>query len=147
MNDNTSLGRIAVMLAMGSEQEQANLLEKAKKLGYTACIGKVGSMDSGKIFAAVQTAAKREKIVNSVYREEHAIYHAVLEAYNGICRGQPGLGNILRSAGLSFSIVKGPRLKGEPTDGEWLAVVLYGNIGAPIKGFEHEVIGMGINPL
>ncbi|MCJ7806800.1 MAG: transcriptional regulator, partial [Clostridia bacterium] len=29
----------------------------------------------------------------------------------------------------------------------WLAVVLYGTIGAPIKGYEHETIGLGLNHL
>ena len=28
--------------------------------------------------------------------------------------------------------------------GEWISVGIYGTIGAPIKGFEHEAIGLGI---
>ena len=30
-------------------------------------------------------------------------------------------------------------------EGEWVAVALYGTIGAPVKGSEHEAIGLGIN--
>ena len=52
-----------------------------------------------------------------------------------------------RTAGLTFSIVRGPRILGDDSDGEWIAVALYGNMGAPIKGFEHEVMGLGINPI
>jgi len=29
--------------------------------------------------------------------------------------------------------------------GEWISVGIYGMVGAPIKGFEHEVIGLDIN--
>jgi hut operon positive regulator len=29
--------------------------------------------------------------------------------------------------------------------GEWVTVCMYGTIGPPIKGFEHETIGLGIN--
>lgn len=58
-----------------------------------------------------------------------------------------GLGNVLRTVGLVFSIVRGPIILGDTSDGEWVAVVLYGNIGAHIRGYEHEVIGLGINPV
>jgi len=115
--------------------------------GYKVVKGRVGSMDSAKIFAAVETAAKKECLINASYRDEHSLYHTVLEAYSGICRGQVGLGNILRTAGLTFSIVRGPRILGDSSDGEWIAVALYGSMGAPVKGNEHEVMGMGINPI
>ena len=29
--------------------------------------------------------------------------------------------------------------------GEWVSVGIYGMVGAPIKGFEHEAIGLEIN--
>jgi len=115
--------------------------------GYKVVKGRVGSMDSAKIFAAVETAAKKECLINASYRDEHSLYHTVLEAYSGICRGQVGLGNILRTAGLTFSIVRGPRILGDSSDGEWLAVALYGSMGAPVRGNEHEVMGMGMNPI
>ncbi len=104
-------------------------------------------MDSAKIFAAVETAARKEGLIDQRYREEHALYHSALEAYSGMCRGQDGLGSVLRSAGLLFSIVRGYKLPGNESDGEWVAVVLYGNIGAPIRGYEHEVLGLGMNPI
>lgn len=147
MYGSVKLGKLAILVALSSEDDAGKLNKIAAEHGYKHYKGKVGSMDSTKIFAAVETAAKKEGLVKSLYREEHAIYHSVLEAYNAICRGQLGLGNVLRSAGLVFSIVRGPRIPGDYADGEWIAVVLYGNMGAPIKGFEHEVIGLGINPV
>ncbi|WP_027366102.1 HutP family protein [Desulfotruncus alcoholivorax] len=147
MNGSMKLGKIASLLALSSVEDEKELYQIGADLGYKLYKGKVGSMDSTKIFAAVETAAKKEGLVKALYREEHAIYHSVLEAYNAICRGQLGLGNVLRSAGLVFSIVRGPRIPGDYEDGEWIAVALYGNMGAPIKGFEHEVIGLGINPV
>ncbi len=147
MNESIKLGKLALLLVLGSEEEKNKLAKIGIELGYKLYKGKVGSMDSTKIFAAVETAAKKEGLVRDTYREEHAIYHSVLEAYNAICRGQPGLGDMLRTAGLVFSIVRGPRIPGDHEDGDWLAVALYGNMGAPVKGFEHEVIGLGINPV
>lgn len=146
MYGSIKLGKLAVLVALSSADDH-KASEIGAELGYKLYKGKVGSMDSTKIFAAVETAAKKEGLIKALYREEHAIYHSVLEAYNAICRGQLGLGNVLRSVGLVFSIVRGPRLPGDYTDGEWIAVALYGNMGAPIKGYEHEVIGLGINPV
>lgn len=144
---NSSLGKMAVLLVMYSGEAETALQKQGRECGYTLCKGKVGSMDSAKIFAAVETAAKKEGLIDQRYREEHALYHSVLEAYNGMCRGQDGLGAILRSAGLLFSIVRGAKLPGDNSDGEWIAVALYGNMGAPIKGYEHEVLGLGMNPI
>lgn len=148
MFDSLSLGKTALLLSIASSSEEEEKIKKsAEKHGFKVLKGKVGSMDSSKIFAAIETAGKKEGFIKQIYREEHALYHCVLEAYTGICRGQVGLGNVLRSAGLVFTIVKGPRVLGDETDGQWLAVALYGSLGAPIKGFEHEVMGMGINPV
>ena len=147
MYESIKLGKLALLLVLGTEEDKKRLGKIGSELGYRLYKGKVGSMDSTKIFAAVETAAKKEGLVKDIYREEHAIYHSVLEAYNAICRGQLGLGNVLRSAGLVFSIVRGPRVPGDHEDGDWVAVALYGYMGAPIKGFEHEVIGLGINPV
>ncbi|SDD86967.1 HutP family protein [Sporomusa acidovorans] len=147
LEKNISLGKMAVLLVVVTGEAEAAMQKQGKEFGYTLCKGKVGSMDSAKIFAAVETAAKKEGLVDQRYREEHALYHSVLEAYNGMCRGQDGLGTILRSAGLLFSIVRGNKLPGNTSDGEWIAVALYGNMGAPIKGYEHEVLGLGMNPI
>lgn len=109
--------------------------------------GKVGSMNVEKVVAAIETAARREGLLCGQYRDEHALYHAVLEALYGVCRGQLELGAILRTVGLNFAIVKGPRWENEEKDGQWIAVALYGTIGAPVRGMEHEVIGLGVNHL
>lgn len=146
-DNNVSLGKMAVMLVMHSGEAEAALIKQGREHGYKLCKGKVGSMDSAKIFAAVETAARKEGLIDQRYREEHALYHSVLEAYSGMCRGQDGLGSVLRSAGLLFSIVRGYKTPGSDSDGEWIAVVLYGNIGAPIRGYEHEVLGLGMNPI
>ncbi|HWR40189.1 MAG TPA: HutP family protein [Patescibacteria group bacterium] len=145
--ENLTLGKLAVFLLLQPAAEEAMLQEVGQQWGYRCYKGKVGSMDSAKIFAAIETAAKREGLINNPYREEHALYHSILEAYHGICRGQTGLGNILRSAGLLYSIVRGPRLPGDGSDGEWVAVAIYGSMGAPVKGYEHEVLGLGMNPV
>lgn len=142
-----SIGKIAVLYAISTKSEGEEIYKKASEMGYRLYKGSVGSMDSAKIFAAVETAAKKEGLINPIYREEHSIYHSILEAYTAICRGREGLGNVLRSAGLAFSIVRGPRIPSDTNDGEWIAIVLFGNMGAPIKGYEHEVIGLGINPV
>jgi hut operon positive regulator len=134
-------------LALASEGETDEVVRIAREKGYQVCKGRVGAMDSAKIFAAVETAAKREGIIKNMYREEHAIYHSALEAYSAICRGQEGLGSILRTVGLVFSIVRGPRVPGDMKEDEWIAVMMYGYMGAPTKGYEHEVLGLGINPV
>jgi hut operon positive regulator len=48
---------------------------------------------------------------------------------------------------LTFTIVRGKLVEDDKLSGEWIAVVLYGQIGSPRKGFEHEAIGMGIQPI
>jgi hut operon positive regulator len=142
-----TIGKLAVLLAASSAgDEEQQLMRMAEKADYKYFKGRVGSMDPQKIFAAIETAAKRRALVlDDQYREEHALYHSILDAFHGVCRGEVALGSILRSAGLLFSIVRGPRLARDYADGEWLAVALYGTIGAPIKGFEHEAMGLGIS--
>jgi hut operon positive regulator len=145
LNSDMTIGKLAVLLAVSSNNEENKIFKKGEELGYKLFKGRAGSMDGEKIFAAVETAAKRRGIIQNQYREEHTLYHSILDAFHGVCRGELALGSILRSVGLIFSVVRGPRLAGDYSDGEWLAVALYGTIGAPIKGFEHEVMGLGIN--
>lgn len=142
------IGRTAIMYAMADGELEKQIKEQAGKNGFKLIKGKVGSMSTEKIFAAVETAAQREGLIRKdFYRDTHALYHAILDAFVGICRGQLGLGDMLRTVGLMFTVVKGPRTVEQSEDGEWIAVVLYGTIGAPIKGYEHETIGLGINHL
>jgi len=145
LSSKITIGKLSVLLALSSQSEEKELYDKGEKLGYKLFKGRAGSMDGEKIFAAVETAAKRRGLIQNQYREEHALYHSILDAFHGVCRGELALGSILRSVGLMFSVVRGPRLAGDYSDGEWLAVALYGTIGAPIKGFEHEAMGLGIS--
>ncbi|GAK03515.1 Hut operon positive regulatory protein [Geomicrobium sp. JCM 19037] len=137
------IGQSALLLLL--EEDCAHIEEQLQLSNWQFCKGKVGSMDTHKVVAAIETAAKNEKIINKdLYREGHALYHAIIEAMQGVTRGQVQLGSMLRTVGLSFSIVRG-RPYDEPEEGEWIAVSLYGTIGAPVKGAEHETIGLGIN--
>ncbi len=143
-----SIGKNAIMYALAEGELEEKFKKTAEDHGYKLIKGKVGSMSTEKIFAAVETAAQREGLIREdYYRDTHALYHAILDAFIGICRGQLGLGNMLRTVGLIFTVVRGPRNIKYREDGEWLAVVLYGTIGAPVKGYEHETIGLGLNHL
>ncbi|WP_408863355.1 hut operon transcriptional regulator HutP [Aneurinibacillus thermoaerophilus] len=139
---------MAMQLALLEEDEfeaEDFSLARLEKLGYQYCRGKVGSMDAHKVVAAIETAAKKEQIIDgSFYREAHALYHAIIEAMQGVTRGQVQLGTVLRTVGLNFAIVRGCPYDSE-REGEWIAVALYGTIGAPVRGLEHETLGLGIN--
>ncbi|MEW5784917.1 MAG: HutP family protein [Bacillota bacterium] len=142
------IGKTTIMFALAGGEMEDRFKRDAAAAGFSLIKGRVGSMNTEKIFAAVETASLREGLIRKdCYRETHALYHATLDAFVGICRGQLGLGNMLRTVGLIFAVAKGPRSIDQRDDGEWLAVVLYGTIGAPIKGYEHETIGLGINHL
>ena len=137
------LGKTAIFIATAAEEQRGQLIEKARQDGFCLCTGRVGTMNAEKVIAAVMTAAKRENVWDAdSFREEHALYDATVEALNGICRGQLLMSEVLRTVGLCFAVVRG---KMGSSKGEWVAVCLYGTIGAPIKGFEHETIGLGIN--
>lgn len=140
------IGKIALLLAM-DDGDMDNLKEFYEKKNYVIYKGQAGSMDAKKIVAAIETAASREDIIRENYHEEHALYHAIIEALSGYCRGQVMLGEVLRSAGLTFTIVRGTLIEDDPSSGNWIAVVLYGQIGSPRRGFEHEAVGMGIQPI
>ncbi len=145
MENNIGIGKISLLFAINDEKEE--FIEKYEKQGYMLYKGQAGAMDAKKIVAAIETSALREDIVRENYHEEHALYHAIMEAFSGYCRGQVVLGEVLRSAGLVFTIVRGNLIAGDKSSGEWLAVVLYGQIGSPRRGFEHEAIGLGIQSI
>ncbi len=143
LNKDRRIGRHAVLLLLSDNPVER--LEKLKQENWIGCLGKVGSMDAHKVVAAIETAAKKNGIVRSdVYREMHALYHAIIEALQGITRGQVQIGSILRTVGLQFAVLRGNPYDSEQ-EGDWIAVSLYGTIGAPVKGSEHETIGLGIN--
>lgn len=136
-----SLGRVALLAVL--VEDPGEIVEQAR--GYRVVVGQIGTMDVRKVIAAVETAARREGMIAPGYAEEHALYHAIVEALHGVGRGQLELGNLLRTVALKFSIVRGPRWPGDRE--EWIGVALYGTIGQPVKGNEHEVVGLGINHL
>ena len=146
MDHCSSLGKTALLIAMADANETEDYVSGARKKGFDVVTGKVGSMDVQKIIAAVETAAKREGLIDERYHSQHALYHAILDALQGLGRGPLQLGNVLRTVGLRFAVVKGPRTLEDLGD-LWIAVSMYGMIGAPIKGHEHEVCGLGINHL
>jgi len=140
------IGRLTISLLISSGEEEKELLKKASGLGYKICMGKAGTMESSELIAAIETTAKREGIFKAgCYREEHAVYHAALNALRGFCRGEIGIGNFLRTIGVKFVVLRGPIDTTRSDLGEWVSVGIYGMIGAPIKGFEHEAIGLEIN--
>ena len=140
-----NIGKTAILIALAAEEERPELMSAARSVGYQTCTGKVGTMDPGKIISAMMTAAKRENIWDGAsFRQEHALYDAMREALSGICRGQIALHEIYLTVGLTFTIICG-EMPTHKSEGKWVSVCLYGTIGAPIKGFEHEAIGLGIN--
>ncbi|WP_370296775.1 hut operon transcriptional regulator HutP [Rossellomorea marisflavi] len=141
---NTRIGKNAMLLLL-TERSEEDWNRHFNELNWSYCTGRIGSMDSQKIVAAIETAAKRSDIVREdLYRDMHALYHAIMEALTGVTRGHAQLGEVLRTVGLSFAVVRGTPYPREE-EGEWIAVALYGTIGAPVKGLEHETIGLGIN--
>lgn len=140
-----TIGKVAVYMTLGdmSEEDMAAACDQ----GYRLVAGSVGSMDLKKVIAAIETAARREGVVSAEYPEDHALYHAIIEALHGVGRGQLALGSILRTAGLRFCVVRGPQVAGDTGRGSWVAVALYGSIGGPIRGNEHECLGLGISHL
>jgi len=140
------IGRLTISLLISSGEEEKELLKKASGLGYKIGMGKAGTMESRELIAAIETSAKREGIFKAgCYREEHAVYHAALNALRGFCRGEIGIGNFLRTIGVKFVVLRGPIDTTRIDLGEWVSVGIYGMVGAPIKGFEHEAIGLEIN--
>jgi len=146
MSTKTGIGKIALSLAISDKSEE-KIIKAYETKGYKLIKGHAGSMNASKIFAAVETAVCREKMIGETYHEEHALYHAISEAFYGYCRGPVALDNVLRTTGLVFSVVRGPLSIGDKKNGDWIAVVLYGFIGSPRQGFEHEAIGMGIQSM
>ncbi|KAI7256820.1 hypothetical protein KC345_g10921, partial [Hortaea werneckii] len=88
-----------------------------------------GAMDMIKVIAAIETAAKNNNIIDSnSYREVHSLYHAIIETIQSIGRGIVQFGDILRTVGLTFAIVRGKMSGSVEHEGEWIAVCAYGTI-------------------
>jgi len=143
----TGIGKIALQIALSDQDIGQKIIEKYENKGYISVRGQVGTMDVKKIYAAVETAVYREDMIRENYHEEHALYHAISEALSGYCRGSVALDTVLRTTGLEFAVVRGELVIDEVSGGDWIAVVLYGFIGSPRRGFEHEAIGLGIQSI
>jgi hut operon positive regulator len=112
------IGQHAILLLLSDDTTEH--LAILKQLNWKSCTGKVGSMDAHKVVAAIETAAKKNEIIQSdVYRESHALYHAIIEALNGVTRGQVQLGSVLRTVGLSFAVLRGNPYDNEQ-EGDWI---------------------------
>ncbi|WP_376768269.1 hut operon transcriptional regulator HutP [Paenibacillus alginolyticus] len=143
---NYTMGKLTSLLVMlHNEEAGADIENEMKRRGYRYTIGKVGAMDLVKVVTAIETSAKSNKVIDpNSYREVHSLYHAIIEAIQGIGRGTVQFGDILRTVGLTFCITRGTvEISGYSE--EWLSVCIYGTIGAPKKGFEHDVLGFGYN--
>ncbi len=141
------IGKLSILLAvLQGHSWKEEIEQQLTDQGYRYTIGRVGAMDITKVVVAMETAAKNNRIIDSQsYREVHAMYHAIIEAIQGLGRGVFQFGDILRTVGLTFAIVRGKMEGAVAHEGEWIAVSVYGTIGAPKKGFEHEAIGFGFN--
>lgn len=141
------IGKLAVLTTLlQDDHNDQNLTQTVRKQGYLIVTGKVGSMDPQKVVGSIESSAKRSALIDTdLYREEHALYHAIMEALLGISRGQISFGSVLRTVGLRYTVLRGRKSPHEVDEGDWIAVAVYGTIGAPVKGAEHEVIGLGIN--
>lgn len=141
------IGKIAMMTTLllddGNEQQ---LTRAVRKRGYLIVTGKVGSMEPQKVVGSIESAAKRSALVDAeLYREQHALYHAIVEALLGISRGQISFGSVLRTVGVRFVVLRGLKSPAAFDEGDWIAVAAYGTMGAPVRGAEHEVMGFGMN--
>ena len=131
------IGKLAILLTLLQNHDWRTEVEKQlTEQGYVYTVGRVGAMDLSKVIVAIETAAKNNRIIDSTsYREVHAIYHAIIEAIQSLGRGVTQFGDIVRTVGLTFTIVRG-KLEGTVVhEGEWIAVCVYGTVGAPKKGF------------
>lgn len=144
----TGIGKMALQLVlMDNEEDVKKQIDKYSDMGYMAITGNVGTMDVKKIYAAIETAVYREDMIRENYHEEHSLYHAISEALDGYFRGHVALETVLRTTGLTFSVVRGELVLDAHSGGDWIAVVLYGFIGSPRPTFEHEAIGLGIQAI
>lgn len=111
---------------------------------YRAAIGRVGTMHTQDVYAAVLTVAERAKLLDPGLNDAHALYHATHDALLGILRDPPGLGPTFRTTALVYAILRGPRLLDLRDERDWIAVAMFGSIGAPRPGWQHDAVGLGV---
>ena len=97
-----------LLTLLGQENLDPEFIKDLWVQGYIFCKGKTGSMETQKVVAAIETAARKNQVIEKgLYRETHALYHAIIEALEGVTRGQVLLGTVLRTVGLSFAVIRG----------------------------------------
>jgi hut operon positive regulator len=114
---------------------------------YRVGLGRVGTMETQSIYAAVLACAERSTVLDPGLNDVHALYHATRDALDGVLRDSGGLGPTLRTVALLFTIVRGPRIPGLDGERDWIAVAMFGSVGAPRSGWEHDAVGLGISNL
>jgi hut operon positive regulatory protein len=76
MTQKILIGKLAMLVASLTPEELEPFSHQLKDVDY--CEGKSGSMSMQKVISAVETSAKRNKIISEeLYRETHALYHAI----------------------------------------------------------------------
>lgn len=76
-----TIGQISILAAMGYLTDVDKNLMPEK--GYSIVTGNVGTMNAEKVFAAIETAARREGLIINTYREAYALFHECLEVFTG----------------------------------------------------------------
>ena len=78
---NSSIGKLALKLILANSEELEPIYKQLNDNGFKYCVGKTGSMEMQKVVSAIETAAKRNNLVKeSLYRELHALYHAIFRS-------------------------------------------------------------------
>ena len=82
-NQNDEFGKFATLVALTDKETALGICPQFDS--YKVVTGKVGSMELKKVISSVETAAKRGGLIHSdIYRETHALYHAIVEAAEGV---------------------------------------------------------------
>ena len=111
---------------------------------YRAATGRVGTMDTQDVYAAVLTVAERAELLEPGLNYAHALYHATHEALLGIVRDPAGLRPTFRTTALVYAILRGPRMLELRGERDWIAVAMFGSIGLPRPAWEHDAVGLGV---
>lgn len=111
---------------------------------YRAATGRVGTMDTQDVYAAVLTGAERSELLDPGFNDAHALYRATHDALLGMVGEPAGLRPTFRTTALVYAILRGPRRLDLQGERDWLAVAMFGSIGLPRPAWEHEAVGLGI---
>ncbi|WP_415914800.1 HutP family protein [Rhodopseudomonas palustris] len=128
------IGKVAIMLAMTSNEEEAGFKEKiAAETNYKLSVMWVSGRKTeiNKTFPrAILNAALRNQTVENRPGATHALIHAGLEALNGLVPSVPG------DSSLKVKVVI-------LADAHWVVVAAYGE-SAFLPETNHERVGLGV---